>query len=258
MKNLNLVFLPGLLCDASLFQHQANALADLGRVTVVDLTSSDSIAALAEDALAQAPEGPLVLFGMSMGGYVAFEIMRRAPDRVQALVLMCTSPSADNREAIANRKKLIAQASSDFPAVIEGLLKRMAHPDHANTPEVGGVFQLMASGLGRAVFERQQRAIMGRVDSRLTLVTIRCPTLVLCGRDDELIPLEVHLSMAEAIAGARLEVIDDCGHLLPLEQPEQLTLFLRDWFGKLSADAITGAHAGAARKQRSAPRQVSP
>lgn len=253
MKNLNLVFLPGLLCDASLFQHQASALADLGGITVVDLTGSDSIAALAEDALAQAPEGPLVILGMSMGGYVAFEIMRRAPDRVQALVLMCTSAKADNREAIANRKKLIAQAAKGFPAVIEGLLKRMAHPDHANTPEVGGVFQSMASGLGRVVFERQQRAIMGRIDSRPTLAKIKCPTLILCGRDDELIPLDVHLEMTEAISGARLEVVDDCGHLLPLEQPEQLTLFLRDWLCKLS----TERSAGAARKQRTAPQQVS-
>jgi len=229
MDKKNLLLLPGLLNGANLFEAQIEALADIVGVTVVDLTRSDSIAALADDALSQARDGMFVLAGMSMGGYVAFEIMRRAPQRVQALALLSTSARPDTPESTANRKQLIALSETDFPAVVEKLIARMAHPDDANTPEVGGMFQQMAAALGREVFVNQERAIIGRPDSRPTLAAIRCPTLVLCGRDDVVTPPEVNREVAERIAGARLEILDDCGHLVPLEQPERLTQILREW-----------------------------
>lgn len=234
MERMTLLLLPGLLNDASLFEHQADALANLIGITVADLTGSDSVAALAADALAQAPEGPLVLAGMSMGGYVAFEIMRQAPQRVRALALLSTSARPDTPDATAAREQLIELAETDFPAVIEKLLARMAHPLHANTPEVGGMFQSMATGLGREVFVRQQRAIIGRADSRPALASIKCPTLILCGREDLVTPLDVHEELAAGIAGARLEIIEECGHLLPLEQPEKVTGILRDWLSELA------------------------
>lgn len=229
MDNKKLLLLPGLLNGANLFEHQVEALAGLVGVTVADLTRSDSIAALADDALAQAPDGPFALAGMSMGGYIAFEIMRRAPERVQALALISTSARPDTPESTANREQLIALSKTDFPAVIEKLLARMAHPDDANTPEVGGVFQQMATALGTEVFVRQERAIIGRPDSRPTLASIRCPTLVICGRDDPVTPPDVNREIADRIPGARFEVLDDCGHLLPLEQPDRLTQALRGW-----------------------------
>ncbi|NMG29657.1 alpha/beta fold hydrolase [Aromatoleum evansii] len=233
MEKMNLLLLPGLLNGASLFEHQAEALADLVGITVADLTGSDSIAALAADVLQQAPSGPFMLAGMSMGGYVAFEIMRQAGERVRALALLSTSARPDTPDATAAREELITLAETDFPAVIDKLLARMAHPEHANTPEVGGVFQSMATGLGREVFVRQQRAIIGRADSRPTLASIRCPTLVLCGRDDLVTPPDVHRELAAGIAGAQLEIIEECGHLLPLEQPEQVTGILRGWLSDL-------------------------
>jgi pimeloyl-ACP methyl ester carboxylesterase len=229
MEKVSLLLLPGLLNGASLFEHQADALSDLVRITVVDLTGSDSIAALAEDALSQAPEGKFILAGMSMGGYVAFEVMRQAPQRVRALALLSTSARPETREATAAREQLIELAGTDFPAVIEKLLARMAHPGHANTPEVGGMFHSMATGLGAEVFVRQQRAIMGRADSRPALGDIKCPTLILCGRQDLVTPPDEHRELAAGIAGARLEIIEECGHLLPLEQPDQVTGFLREW-----------------------------
>lgn len=233
MEKTNLILLPGLLNDANLFTHQVGELSNLVAVTVADLTGADSIAALAADTLAQAPAGPFVLAGMSMGGYVAFEIMRQAGERVKALALLSTSARPDTVEASAGREALIALSRTDFPAVIETLLTRMAHPDHANTPEVGGMFQSMATELGPAVFARQQRAIMGRADSRPTLAGIRCPTLVICGRQDALTPPEVHEEIVAGIAGAQLAVIEECGHLSPLEQPEKLTLLLHDWLYEL-------------------------
>lgn len=233
MEKMNLVMLPGLSNGASLFEHQADSLADLVCTTVVDLTGSDSIAGLAEDALAQAPAGPFMLAGISLGGYVAFEIMRQAGERVQALVLLSTSARPDTPETTTAREELITLAGTDFPAVIERLLARMAHPEHANKPEVGGMFQSMATGLGDEVFVRQQHAIMGRADSRASLAAIRCPTLILCGRQDLLTPPDLHRELAAGITGAQLQVIEDCGHLLPLEQPEQVTTLLRDWLSEL-------------------------
>ncbi|MCZ4304789.1 alpha/beta hydrolase [Zoogloeaceae bacterium G21618-S1] len=243
MEKMNLFLLPGLLNGASLFEQQADALANRVGITVADLTGSDSIAALAADALEQAPEGPFVLIGMSMGGYVALEIMRQAPKRVRALALLSTSAHPDTHEATAGREELIRLAKTDFPAVIEKLLARMAHPEHANTPEVGGMFQSMATGLGAEVFERQQRAIIGRADSRPTLAAIKCPTLIVCGRDDQVTPPEVHRELAARIPGARLEIIEECGHLVPLEQPEQVTELLRDWLGELAGTSQSKAAA---------------
>lgn len=229
MEKAQLLLLPGLLNDASLFQHQVEHLSDLVTITIGSLCESDSIAALADDVLAQGPAGPLILGGMSMGGYVALEIVRRVPERIRALVLMSTSARPETRESTASRQELLALARTNFPAVIEKLLARMALPENANTPEVGGMFQSMANGLGREVFERQQQAIMGRSDSRPTLAMIRCPTLVICGRNDEVTPPEVNGELAKGIAGARLEVLDECGHLAPLEQPERVTELLREW-----------------------------
>jgi pimeloyl-ACP methyl ester carboxylesterase len=229
MEKLNVLLLPGLLTDASLFENQADGLVDVAGISVADLTGADSMVALATTALEQAPDGPLVLVGLSMGGYVAFELMRQAPERVRALALLSTSAHPETSEATADREKLIALAATDFPAVIDTLVVRMTHPDHTFTPEGGGMFQSMARSLGPDVFVRQERAIISRSDSRPTLARIECPTLVLCGRDDLITPPDVHRELAAAIAGARLEIIEECGHLSPLEQPEQVTSILRDW-----------------------------
>jgi pimeloyl-ACP methyl ester carboxylesterase len=233
MDKMNILMLPGLLNGASLFEHQADVLAQEVGVTIADLTGSDSIAELATDALSQVADGPFVLVGMSMGGYVALEIMRQAPERVFALALLSTSARPETREATATRKKLIELGEADFPAVIEKLVTRMAHPEHMNTPEVGGVFHSMATALGYEVFVRQQHAIIGRADSRPTLKKIKCPTLVLCGREDLVTPLDDHQELATGIAGAQLKVIEECGHLSPLEKPEQVTEALREWLGEI-------------------------
>ena len=231
MHKPNLLLLPGLINDASLFEQQVEALADVAAITVADLSRADSIPAMAGDALSQAPDAPFILAGFSMGGYVAFEMLRQAPARIAALVLMDTSARADTREARAAREALIARAADDFPGVVETLLEKLVHPEHTRLPEVGGVFQSMASSLGAEVFVRQERAIMARADSKATLRQIRCPTLILCGRDDTVTPPAVHEEMAAAIAGARLEVLDTCGHLAPLEQPARVTELLRAFVG---------------------------
>lgn len=224
-----ILLLPGLLNDASLFAEQMIALSALGSVQVGDLTRSDSIAELAADVLAGAPDGRLVLVGLSMGGYVAFEIMRTAPQRVAALVLMDTTARPDTPEASALREELIKLAETDLEAVTERLLARLSHPDLMNQPAVRGVIQSMASGLGKEVFIRQQRAIMSRPDSRPTLAGIACPTLVICGREDQITPPEMAEEIAAGIKQAELKIVEHCGHLATLDQPEQVSNLLLDW-----------------------------
>lgn len=225
----NILLLPGLLTDASLFTEQVTALTTLARVEVGDLTTGETIAEMATSVLQAVSAERFVLAGLSLGGYVAFEIVRQAPDRVAGLVLLDTTARPDTDEARATRETLIELAATDLEAVIEQLLPRLSHPEKMNLPEVGGTIQSMAIGLGKEVFARQQRAIMGRADSRPTLAEIKCPTLVICGRDDVITPPELAEEMASGIKHAELEIIEQCGHLSTLDQPEEVSRLLVDW-----------------------------
>lgn len=233
MKKKQIILLPGLLNDASLFQGQIPALSALGSVAVADLTRSDSIADLAEDVLAQASEGRFILIGLSMGGYVAFEIMRRVPDRVCGLALLDTSARSDTPEATAARLELMQLAESDFMEVTERLLPRLSHPNLMPLPAVRGVIQSMAASLGKEVFIRQQHAIIGRPDSRPTLKDIDCPTMIVCGREDLITPPAIAEEMAAGIKHAELKIIEQCGHLSTLDQPGEVSRLLQDWVNRI-------------------------
>lgn len=224
-----IVLLPGLLNDASLFADQIAALSPLGVVEVGDLSTGESIAEMAAGVLKAAAAERFVLLGLSLGGYVAFEIMRQAPERVSGLVLMDTTARPDTAEATAKREELIKLAATDLDAVTELLLPRLSHPDRMNLPAVRGVIQSMATSLGKEVFARQQRAIMDRADSRPTLASITCPTLVICGRDDLITPPELATEIADGIKHAKLKLIEQCGHLATLDQPAEVSRLLVDW-----------------------------
>lgn len=225
----NVLLLPGLHNDASVFAEQVAALTPLATVEVGDLTQADSIAGMAANVLQTASAQRFVLVGLSLGGYVAFEIMRQAPQRVTGLVLIATTARPDTAEARARRDKLIALVTKDLDAVVEELLPRLVHPEQMNLPTVRGVIQSMATALGPEVFVRQQQAIMNRPDSRPTLATIACPTLVICGENDQITPPELATEMADGIKQARLEIITRCGHLAPLDQPAAVNDLLVDW-----------------------------
>ena len=175
------------------------------------------------------------LVGLSLGGYVAFEIMRQAPERVAGLVLMDTTARPETAEASAKREALIELAATDLDAVTEQLLPRLSHPERMNLPAVRGVIQSMASSLGKEVFVRQQRAIMGRPDSRPTLATITCPTLVICGRDDLITPPDLATEIAEGIRHAKLRIIEQCGHLATLDQPAEVSRLLLEWIEEIKS-----------------------
>lgn len=224
-----LLLLPGLLADARLFEPQVHGLADVASPAVADLSSASTIAALAALAIGRMPAGRFAVAGLSMGGYVALEVMRQAPERVMALALLNTNARSDSPESTANRRRLMALAQKDLAAVNAALVPKLLHPDHLKDARLVELLDDMALAIGVEGFKRQQEAIIGRIDSRPRLGAIRVPTLVLAAREDAIMPLEVSEELARGIPGARLEMVEQCGHISSLEQPDAVTALLRAW-----------------------------
>lgn len=232
MSDEPLILVPGLLCTSALFALQIEALAPPRRIVVADHTQDDTVAAIAGRLLDSAPER-FALAGLSMGGYVAFEVLRQAPDRVTRLALLDTSARPDTDEARQRRLGQIAAAEAGrFEDVQAELWPRLVHPDRVRDGALESVVRGMMRESGVEVFVRQQRAIMGRPDSRPLLGRIRVPTLVLVGDRDALTPPELAREMADGIDGASLVIAPDCGHLSTLEQPEAVTQALQGWLTK--------------------------
>ena len=222
-------FLPGLLEDADAFRYPIERLGNFAPCSVADLTGADSIAGLAKAALEQAPEGHLCLAGHSMGGYVALEMIRQAPDRVERLALLNTHARPDTPEATENRKRLMALAERDFPEVIRALIPKLLAEEHASDAEMAGVITRMALATGKDAFLRQERAIIGRIDSRPHLAAIRCRTLVVAARHDALMPVAILEELARGIPDAVLAIVERSGHMASIEQPEEVARLLQAW-----------------------------
>lgn len=229
MPRPRLLFLPGLLEDADVFTQVIGGLRERADCVVADLTRSATIAGMADDAMERAGEGRFGLVGHSMGGYVALEIMRRVPERVERLALINTNARPDSPEATANRRRLMALAGRDFPAVNAAQLPLKLHPSQLQNTEVTGTIGTMALAVGKEAYLRQQEAVIGRIDSRSFLAQIRCPTVVIAGRQDQIMPLEIVKELADGIAGATLTVIEDCGHMATLEHPATVIASLQQW-----------------------------
>jgi pimeloyl-ACP methyl ester carboxylesterase len=228
-----LVLIPGLLCDALLWQPQIAGLGEAADCWVADHTRSETMAQVAADILAAAPFKIFALAGLSMGGYVALEMVRQAPERIERLALLDTAAGADTAEASERRRAFIDLAKRGrFMGVTDTLLPQLVHPDHLGDTALTAVIKTMARNVGKAAFIRQERAIISRADSRPLLPQIKCPALVLCGRQDALIPPARHEEMAAAIPGAELEVVEHCGHLSTLEQPQAVTSELVAWLSR--------------------------
>lgn len=230
MKKFPLVLIPGLLCDTQLWQPQVENLADIAHIWIADHTRSDTMAGVARDVLADAPFASFAVAGLSMGGYIALEIMRQAPRRVPRLALLDTAAGAELPQQTQRRMDFIAWTGrGEFARVTETLLPLLVHPARLTERALTDTIRSMASNIGKDAFVRQQHAIMSRADSSGLLAAIACPTLVLCGRQDALTPLARHEEIAAGIKGARLDVIEDCGHLSTLEKPEEVNSALRRW-----------------------------
>jgi len=230
-ESLPIVLVPGLLCTPRLYSEQLPALWRFGPVTVADHTRDASIAGIARRILSLAPPR-FALIGLSMGGYVSFEILRQAPERVVKLALLDTTARPDTPEQTDARKRQIELAQRGRFGEIARLLfpRFVAAARHADRA-LQAIVRQMADDTGPDAFVRQQTAIMHRVDSRPTLAAIACPTLVVVGEQDAFTPPALAAEIATGIAGAREVVVPECGHLCTLEQPEAVTRALVEFLG---------------------------
>jgi pimeloyl-ACP methyl ester carboxylesterase len=225
---LPLVLVPGLGCSARLYSPQIEALWRFGPVTVADHTRDETMEAIAKRILANAPPR-FALAGLSMGGFISFAILRLAPERVDRVAVLDTNARADVPERAAEREKFIAMAQAGkFAEVNAALTPRYLHPDHRGEA-FRRIVDQMAADVGVEGFIRQQRAIMSRPDSRPMLSGIKCPTLVLVGDADQATPPELSKEIAGGIAGSKLVVVKDCGHLSTIEQPDAVNSAMIDW-----------------------------
>jgi pimeloyl-ACP methyl ester carboxylesterase len=226
-----IVLLPGLICDHRLWRDVIDGLKDGVAPMVADLRLDDSIAGMAARTLAAAPPR-FALAGLSMGGYVALEIMRQASDRITHLALLDTSARADTEERRETRRKGIEMiGQGKFIGVSRGLLGSLLAPQHLGTP-IADEVQAMSERVGPDVYVRQQRAIMNRIDSLPTLKNIAVPTLVGVGALDKMTPPELAEEMAEGISGAELARFPGAAHLPTMENPVPVVAAMRRWLAR--------------------------
>ena len=226
------VLIPGLLCNQDLWAHQLATLDDIAQMQVADTTRDDNVEDMVDRLLNTAPD-TFALAGLSMGGYVAQEVMRIAPQRVTRLALIDTSARADSDEQRGRRSDLIEQVKSSpaskFSGVTKRLLPMLIHSDRLDDGPLTDAIKAMAKDLGRDTYIRQQTAILNRPDGLDDLEKITCPTTIICGREDTLTPLKVHEEMKSRIPHATLVIIEECGHLPAMERPYALSALLRYW-----------------------------
>jgi pimeloyl-ACP methyl ester carboxylesterase len=229
MTSPPLVFLPGMMCDARLYEHQILSLSRRRGVHVAPVCNGNSLQAIAENVLRDAP--PIfVLIGLSMGGIVAMEILVQAMERVRGLVLLDTNPLPESADISQIRDQQIEQVRSGHlgQLMLEQVIPKLYLEGKTKDPITHTILS-MAMGLGATVFENQSRALQSRPDQQDVLKSVTVPTLIGCGRHDRVCSLERHQLMHGLISGSRLEIVEDAGHLPTLEQPEATTALLSQW-----------------------------
>jgi len=220
---MQIVFVPGLNCTADLFAPQIAALSGEHDCRVADHGSAANLEAIAASVLAAAPER-FALVGLSMGGYVAYEILRQQPERVLKLALLDTRAQPDTAEDAERRRQTIALAEAGgFDRIHDILWRRLVHPARRSDTALEAVVKRMMVDTGAERFVRQQTAVLNRRDYRPHLGSITVETLVLVGREDEITPPDHARALHEAIPGSRYVELPDCGHLSSLERPEAVT-----------------------------------
>jgi pimeloyl-ACP methyl ester carboxylesterase len=229
VSKIPLILVSGLLCDDALWAPQSEWLSDIADISVGETQIDDGFPEMAERILEAAPPR-FALGGLSMGGYVCMEIMRQAPERIERLALFDTSGRADTADQMKRRKAMIELATiGKFKGITPRLLPLLIHKDRQTDENLTRRVIEMAGRVGQAGFLRQQTAIMHRPDRRAEMAMYDLPTIVVCGRQDALTPLDLHEEMAGLVPHARLCLIEECGHLSTLEQSHAVTALMRDW-----------------------------
>ena len=231
-----LVLVPGLMCDDTVWRHQVAALGADREVQVASHGLADSLGAMAQRVLDQAPP-EFALAGHSMGGRVALEVVARAPQRVSRLALLDTgyqalAPGEAGERERAGRYRLLETAQRDgMLAMARDWARGMVHPARLDDAALMDSIHSMIVRAGVAQFEAQVRALLARPDRTGLLSQLSVPTLVLCGHDDSWSPLARHQEMARLISASRLVVVPDCGHMSTMERPQAITAALSAWLG---------------------------
>lgn len=223
---MTVLLLPGLLCDRTIWSHQIRALEPFAEVIVPDFRHVNSITAMAKIALDAAPRS-FALAGHSMGARIAIEAFRMAPDRVERLALLDTGVHPRGPAEEAKRGELVEIARMrGMDAMAARWLPPMLHPDH--TALIPPLIEMIRRSTPET-FANQQRALLDRPEARAVLPLVQCPTLVLCGREDVWSPVSQHEEIAAAIPDSKLVIVERCGHMSPVEQPQAVTTALLDW-----------------------------
>lgn len=226
-----LILVPGLLCDATVWRDQIETFSGTHEVIVPVLDTFDSIAGMAAAVLTKAPV-EFALAGHSLGGRIALEAVRQAPARVTRLALLDTGVHPCTADEPARRRELLRIADTQgMSAVARRWLPPMVHPDRHADPTVMAPLEAMVARRTPATFRNQVEALINRPDAAPVLASIRCPTLVLCGREDGWSPLAQHEAMAAAIGDSVLTVIERCGHMAPFERPAEVSREFARWLG---------------------------
>lgn len=224
-----LVLVPGSLCDERVWQHQAAGLANLADITIPSLHGHDSLAAMAETILADAPDS-FALAGFSMGGRVALEMFRLAPERIERLALIDSSihPIAEG-EAERRQPQIDMAREKGLAALAAWWNPKIAHPSKRDDAAFMGLLENMACTFSPDDYEKEARALLTRPDPRGLLSRIAVPVLILAGEEDPLSTIERNRSIAEAIPHAELVIVAGAGHFPMLEKPAEVTAAMKAW-----------------------------
>jgi pimeloyl-ACP methyl ester carboxylesterase len=252
VKNFSphLLLLPGLVCDAEVWEQQTLSLSGITAVSVADYGTSDSLEKMAQAALQSAPQR-FAVAGHSMGGRVALEIFRRAPERVSAIAIMDTGyerwlPGEAGEREKAKRSMFVELANSrGMRAMARQWVQGMVHPDRLMDGLLIASIIDMMSRKTPEIFAAQNNALLERPDAAALLAAIRCPALVLCGREDAWSPVGRHLEMAALILHSKCVAIENCGHMSTMERPDEVTAAMVDWLQGSKIDSAGSASAPA-------------
>lgn len=229
MARQTLVLIPGLICDDEVWHHAARHLSEIADCVIAPADSADTMQKMAADVWAGLPDGPVAVAGFSMGGYVATEMLRQAPERIERLALLDTSSRIDPPDKADGRRRIIADCEQGrFDAVIENFVPLLLHPDRMDEPLADRV-RAMGRRVGAQTFARRHRAMLTRSAPQDVLAAFTGPVRVIMGRDDRLTSYEEHKELADWPQRGRLSIVEDCGHMPPLERPQAATALLRDW-----------------------------